>query len=349
MRFTRWSFYLLLSMIAVVFAESLSWSTPIIVANIMTLVFYGLHYILYIDFLAQKNALTLRALAVGGLVLGITTESILTKVIWNPPRVAGDETIKLLGLGVFEVGFIVGIWHVWVSSALPIGLTMSYFGPSNILTKAQMRRLLKWLPLAVFFSASVAGYDPLTLLVAIAVNIFSILLTIAWFRRQHAKHPLSQISQLILTRWERRIIWLAILGLYAVGWVAFRPEAYPETRPFLLGMILVVGSLWMLWRMRLVDTNQALPREDFQFTYRGFVKYTLYFALVSLVLGTIAFFSVPISTVIAIISAFLTVPIGNKYLLRLAWRLVRRKHGLTKAVYTTETLQHRLHVVDQVR
>lgn len=325
MRLTRWSWYLMISMIAVVFAESLSGSTPIIMANVFVLIFYGLHYALYVDFLAQKNAITLRALAIGGLVLGITSESLLTKVIWNPPREAGDETLQILGLGIFEVGFIVGVWHVWISSAIPIGLTISFMGPSGIFNKAQIRRILKWLPLAVFFSASFAGYDPITLLVTIAINVFSIFVTIVWFRRRHRKQPFLQVSQLILTRWERRVMWLGIIGLYALGLVAFRPEAYPEIGPFILGMILVIGSFWLLWRIRLEDQNQTPQREDIQFTYRGFFKYILYFTVTSLILGTLAIISVPVSMIIAMLGSFLTVPFGNGYLVRMSWRLFRKR------------------------
>ncbi len=322
MRKTRWAWYLLLSGIGVVSAEGLSWSTPVIYpVGLLVLIVYGLHYLLIVDFLAARQAITLRSLAVGGVVLGITTESLLTKVIWNPPWDDGTNVTRVLGLGVYEVGFIVLVWHAWMSLAIPISLALTAFGHAELLSPRQMRRILLALPLTMITSAAIQspGMIPAALL-GIPLNAAGIAASAWLYRRYAARAPLRGPEDLRLTRRERRVVWGLILLLYA-AMLPVRADAYPSVGPFVLGMLLLVGSLRLLAAVRRADTGQTPPPGEDRFTARRFWRYSLYFGLVSLPGMGLALVAQPISSGLAIALALLLLLRGDYYVLRLVRRV----------------------------
>lgn len=318
MRKTRWSWYFLMSGIGVVCAEGLSGSTPIIYpTGIFTLLIYALHYILIIDFLAQRQAITLRSLAIGGLVLGFTTESLLTKVIWNPPWDAGDTT-RLLGLGVYEVGFIVMVWHVWMSMAIPFALGLTYFGYAGLLDAQQARRILRYLPLTLVFTATISGVDPALMVGATVLNATGIWLSAWWYRRQA---PLTDNRQIILTRGERRLVWVLTILFYILV-TPTRPEAFPAGGPFLLGMALVIGSVILLVAVRRADAGKMPAANSLRFQAGAYRRYMFYFVALSAVGMIIGVITMPVSTGVAVVGALLLLLVGDFYVVRLAWRLL---------------------------
>lgn len=322
MRKTRWAWYLLMSGIGVVGAEGLSWSTPIIYpAGLFVLIVYGLHYLLIVDFLAARNAITRRGLAVGGVVLGITTESLITKVIWNPPWEEGDNVTRILGLGVYEVGFIVLVWHAWMSLAVPLGLALTAFGHTEIFTPRQTRRLLIALPLTMVFGAAIQspGLIPLALL-GIPLNAAGILASAWLYRRLASRHPLRGLDDLRLARGERRVVWGMILLLYAVC-LPLRKEAYPTLGPFVLGMLLMVGSIRLLIAVRHADRDQTPPPGEDRFTFRGFRRYSLYFGAASILAGGLALMTRPASTGLVLVLTLLILLRGGYYWLQLVRRV----------------------------
>lgn len=307
---TRWSWYLLVSMVAVISAESLSGSTPFIFPlGIFALITYGLHYVLILDFLVGRQAITLRTLAIGGVVIGITTESLMTKVIWNPPW-PGEDPLRILGLGVYEVGFIVGVWHAWMSMALPIALTMTLFGQSAILSPQQVRRILRLLPVTLFYIAALNGFNPLMAIPIVGLNGIGILLTAAWFLRQNKRRPLESIR---LTRIERRILWGLLILLYVLV-LPYRSEAIPTLIPLLLGILLIAASLLLLERVS--RTAQTPPPQPMQYTHKALIHYLLYFMVTGLILMTLGTFGQSITTLIALMASLLLTLWGIYYLWR---------------------------------
>ena len=323
MRKTRWSWYLLLSSIGVVSAEGLSWSTPVIFpVGVFVLLIYGLHYVLIVDYLAARRALTLRGLAVGGLVVGITTESLLTKVIWNPPWDEGDVT-RILGLGLFEVGFIVMVWHVWLSMAVPFALSLTYFGQTGIVSERQARWLLRALPLTMWMGASIQSPDLIPLaLIGIPLNTLGILLAARLYHRYARRQPLTDITQMTLTRRERRVMWGLVILLYALI-TPTRADAFPSVGPFVLGMALVAGSFWLLRAVARADSGRTPLPNTLRYTERGFVRYAGRFGLASIALVIAALVLKPVSAGLMLVAILLSVPVGDGYLARLAWRLRR--------------------------
>jgi hypothetical protein len=327
---TRWAWYFLVGMIATTCAEALSGSTPIIFpTGIFVLVIYTLHYLLIFDFLAARNAITLRTLAVGGLVLGFTTESLITKVIWNPPWDEG-EVIRILGLGAYEVGFIVVVWHAWMSMAIPFALALTCFGYADLLSPKQLRLILRLLPLSMLFIVSI-GTPPITVIPIVLLNGVGIGLAAKWFQRQNQRHPLLSPTHMRLTRWERRLIWALTLLLYALL-IPERREAFPTIGPFILGMFLMIGSIGLLVAVRRADTNGTPLPGEFRYRYRVFIRYQIYFLLVALPLAILAAVTAPISAAIAILVALVALLIGNGYMLRLVYQMVlstrwRRQKG----------------------
>lgn len=279
MHWTRRAWYLLLTLVAVVFAESFSWSTPVIIPDgPLVWLIYALHTILIVDFLAARRALTLRSLAAGGVVLGFTTESLMTKVIWNPPW---QGTVHILGLGLFEVGFVVLVWHAWMSLALPVALTFSIFGQAAILKKPQTRRtILLLLPLTMWLAAAISGADWPTMLRGVASHGIAIGLLAGLYLYLEKKHPLTDLR---LTRWGRALTWGLTILVYALL-IPDRFEAFPSTGPLLLGLALVGGSILFLFLIRRAEANRMPPPTEPSCRLHQFVLYCIYFAAVSLAL-----------------------------------------------------------------
>jgi hypothetical protein len=320
---TRWSWFFLASGIGVTCAEALAWSTPIIYpVGLFVLVVYGLHYLLIVDYLAGKQALTLRALAVGGFVVGITTESLLTKVIWNPPW-NEEEAVRIAGLGVYEVGFIVLVWHAWISMAVPFALALTVFGHAEILTPQQVRRILLALPLTMWMCAAINGPGLVGLaLIGTVLNAAGILLSAWFYQWRAARHPHGGPVDFRLKRKERRIVWGLILALYGIG-LTWRPEAYPTVGPFVLGMLLLVGGIALLIAVGHADQGKTPPACAPVFTTRKFLRYAAYFTLASTALIGLALITMPVSTWVTLCALLLLILPGDGYMLRLAWRVRR--------------------------
>ncbi len=316
---TRWAWYLLLSGIAVVSAEMLSWSTPLIFpVDPFVHVIYALHYILIVDFLVRRRAITWRTLAVAGVVLGFATESLLTKVIWNPPWDEG-ETLRVLGLGVFEVGFIVLVWHAWMSVTLPFALALSAFGKVELLSPRRMRRVLLALPLTMWVAAGLNGAAPPMILLATALNGAGIVLAAWLYTRYARRHPLPSVAALALGTRERRIVWGGLLACYALL-LPVRAEAFPSAGPFVLGMLLLVGSIALLVAVARRDAGQMPRPGAWRYRPRAFVRYLAYFAAVSLALGVLALLTAPVAAPLTVALMLLAMLPGDAYMLRLVWR-----------------------------
>jgi len=324
---TRWAWYLLLTVIGTVCTEGQSWATPIVLVDPFVLLIYGLHYLLILDYLARRRALTLRALAVGGLIVGFTTESLITKVIWNPGWETGERG-HFLGLHVYATGFVVPVWHTWLSMALPFALALTCFGQSRVLRERQAWRVLLVLPLTLWFSASI---QDTALIAAALAGIPLNLLTIAgaaWlYQRQARRAPLLTPDAMALTRRERWIVWALILALYALL-TPYNAAALPGPGPFLLGMALVSGSIWLLSAVARADRGRMVwPDADshLHYTPRRFARYALFYMTSGVLLIALGAIAKPVSTMVTLVGLVPLTLVADAYLLRLAWRVRPRR------------------------
>lgn len=330
MRKTRWAWYLLLTLLGTACTEGQTWSTPVVLADPFVLFVYGVHYLLILDYLARRQALTLRALAAGGLVIGFTTESLLTKVIWNPGWQTGEGG-RLLGLHLYGVGFVVGVWHTWLSMALPFALALTCFGQSQVLSKQNIRRVLLAMPLTQWFSGSLQspGLIPLAL-AGIPSNALGIAAA-AWLYQRQARHaPLRAPADMALTRRERGVVWVLLLGLYALL-LPVNAEALPGPGPFVLGMALVGGSIWLLTAVAHADQGRMAPpisAGEIDYTPRRFARYTFYCAAAGTLLIAAGALTQPISTIALVVGLVPLSLAGDGYLVRLAWRVRPRRRPM---------------------
>ncbi len=320
---TRWAWYLLVTVIGTVCTEGQSWATPIVLADPFVLLVYGLHYLLILDYLARQQALTLRTLAVGGLVVGFTTESLLTKVIWNPGWESGDGG-RLLGLHVFAVGFVVMVWHTWLSMGLPFALTLTCFGQSQVLSEQALRRVLLAMPLVLWYSASLQSPALVpSAVLGIPLNLLAIAGAAWLYERQARRVPLLSPADLALTRRERWIVWALILLLYALL-TPYNAEALPAWGPFLLGMGWVVGSIWLLSAVAQADRGYTAPAhadDPLRYTPRRFWRYALVYGGSGLVLIALGMLTQPASTFVTLVALVPLTLVADAYLLHLAWRM----------------------------
>lgn len=326
---TRRSWYVLMIVIGIVFAEGFSWSTPVILSinGLFVFLIYGVHYTLIVDYLARHRALTLRALAIGGFVVGITTESLITKVIWNPPWDDG-EVIRILGLGLYETGFIVLVWHAWMSMALPFALGLSVFGYAEVLTPRQIQRVLYWLPLTFLYSASIQSLEliPLALL-GIPLNLLLIMWAARWHQQHRQQDPLPNLDAVILGRRARWATWALLLACYALL-IPERAEAFPDAGPFLLGMTIMVWSFWFLRRVAHVDAGKTPPPppqlpDAVTYSARDLRRYGVYLGLTALLLSAIGVVTQPVSSIIVILASLVALVVGDLWFVRLTLRLRR--------------------------
>ena len=320
---TRWAWYLLLTVIGTACTEGQSWATPVILADPFVPLVYGLHYLLIWDYLARRQALTLRTLAIGGLVVGFTTESLLTKVIWNPNWETGEGG-RILGLHVFGTGFVASVWHTWLSMGLPFALALTCFGHSQALSKRLTRRILLLMPLTLWYSASVQ--DPSLIAFAlpgIPLNLLTIAAA-AWLYQRQARHALLSAGDMVLTRRERWIVWVLILLVYAML-TPHNAQALPDLGPFLLGMGLVGGSLWLLSAVARADQGRMTPPDVSGgpcYTPRRFLVYALYYAVAGGVLIALGALTQPASLAVTLTALLPLTLATDAYLLRLTWQVL---------------------------
>jgi hypothetical protein len=177
----------------------------------------------------------------------------------------------------------------------------------------------------MLFGASIQspGLIPLAL-VGIPLNAVGILLSARLYRRYAERHPLRDLSDLVLARGERRIVWALILLLYALM-TPSRADAFPSAGPFMLGMLLLVGSLWLLRTVAQADAGRTPPPNALHYDERRFVRYVVRFGLASLALVIAGLALRPVSTWIVFVAVLLSIPIGDGYMLRLAWRSRRAR------------------------
>jgi hypothetical protein len=157
-------------------------------------------------------------------------------------------------------------------------------------------------------------------LLGIPLNAAGILASAWLYRRYATRNPLRTPDDLRLTRGERRGVWGLILLLY-VAFLPVRADAYPSVGPFVLGMLLLVGSIRLLAAVRNADSGQTPPPGEDRFTARRFRRYSFYFGLVALPGMGLALVARPVSSGLAIALALLLLLRGDYYLLRLIRRV----------------------------
>ncbi len=304
--------YVLLAGIGTVFAEGLSWNTPLVWISPLVPLIYGLHYALIVDFLLRRCALTIPALAVGGLVLGLGTESLMTKVIWNPPWDGADDMPSILGLRVFAVFWVCATWHVWMSTAIPLALAFRSFGHADLLSDRAARRILLLLPLTMGVMVAINQTFPWWIIPAMVANGAGILV-LAWLYQRWGAP-----SELTMTRAARVMVGIVLVALYALL-LNERPEAWPSVGPFILGMALLVGSLALFWRVAERDAGAMPGPGPVRYDGRALARYLVYFSVVGALSMALAALLSVVSLVIAVLIITITSLVSTAYLLRLGW------------------------------
>jgi hypothetical protein len=322
MRKQRWAWYLLICGAAVISTEGLSWSTPIAYPlGIFAIIIYAIHYLLILDYLLEKRALSLRSLAIGGLLVGITTESFLTKVIWNAPWNDGQMP-RVLGIGVYELGFVVNVWHTWMTMFVPFALVYTIFGHSALFSPKIMRRILLALPFTVLLPTAFNGVNWYLVLVPPLLNGLGFAATVYLYRHYQKQHGLQRAEEFRLTTGERRVIW----GIVIAAYILLTPiggkglGAIESPIALLLGCFFVLLSFYLFFAVVRADAGKMPDPLPETFGYRDLLRYILYFELIALLCALLTATVYAVSALIVLAALLITSLLGNIWLIRQLWQ-----------------------------
>jgi hypothetical protein len=279
---------------ALLSAEYVSSSSPVPLLVGFNVLAYVPYYVVLLAVIARAGPLSVRSLYLFGAVLGLGTESFITKVAWAHPAGWAPVLGQAGGFGLWELAVLVFTYHPLLSVLVPVMLCGDAFGlPRRWPLAPRTRRLLlAALPVLTGAFAAFAGQPPTVAGAALAVNAVTLTALVAAWRRWGTP--------------PRRIAapWLAVAVACGAGFAAAAlPVRYLPAPGTLLATIAVLVLLALAFarsvRRDAVTRSAASqppagtppsgepaagerPAPPVSFTWRGYLTYLAGFAVVSL-------------------------------------------------------------------
>lgn len=309
--------YACVLLVALLTAEFVSSSSPIPLLVPLNLLAYGPYWLLLLGVSARHGPLSFRTHYLFGALIGLGTESFVTKVVWGHPESWQPVLPMLGGFGSYELFFLVLVYHPVFSCAVPFLLCRHYLGlPQPVRLADRPRRLmLAGLPVVAGLLLAL-GQSPGMVAVAFAVNAVVLTLVVAAFR------ALGRPPSFRLPRW-------LLVALVAVA-VAVDAVNLPRRfvpGPVTLGVTIVLIALVVLLVVRSVRVDgresRAVTPHLPGFTWRGYLGYLGYFAVALAVSYAPVLVLGDVWRVVAIALACLGGVVGNAYLVVTIVRLFR--------------------------
>jgi hypothetical protein len=241
-----------------------------------------------------------------GALLGLGTESFLTKVVWGHPEHGHPFGAVIGGFGVWELFWTVFTYHAVMSAAVPFALCSYYFGlptPAGFQPKP-LKRVLIAIPIVTGALAALTGQPPVLVVGAFVLNVGLLTIVIAAFRRWPA-NPTFRIG---------RVGWALVL-LVLVGYAGVSLPYRYIPAPLTLTVTAVLLILLVVAFVRSARLDWERPRSaptEPAFTWGGYFRYLAYFfvalgvayALVAAI-GVWGYIAAYIATVLAAIAGTL--------------------------------------------
>lgn len=170
---------------ALLSAEYVSSSSPIPLLVGFNVLAYLPYYVVLLAVITRAGPLSGRSLYLFGAVLGLGTESFITKVAWAHPAGWTPVLGQAAGFGLWELAVLVFTYHPLLSVLVPVMLCGDIFGlpRSWVLAPRTRRRLLAALPVLTGAFAAFAGQPPVMAGAALAVNAVTMTILVAAWRR----------------------------------------------------------------------------------------------------------------------------------------------------------------------
>lgn len=265
--------YACVLLVALLTAEFVSSSSPIPLTVPLNLLAYGPYWLILLGVSARVGPLSFRTHYLFGALIGIGTESFVTKVVWGHPESWQPVLPMLGGFGSYELFFLVLVYHPVFSCAVPFLLCRHYFGlphPAWLPTRPR-RLILAALPVVAGLFLSL-GQSPATVAVAFAVDAAALTTVVAAFR------ALGRPPSFRMPRWL-----LAVLAAVAAAVDAVNLPRRYVPGPVTLGVTVVMLAVVVLLVFRSVRVDSREPRvqppHPAMFTWRGYLAYLGYFAV----------------------------------------------------------------------
>lgn len=261
---------------ALLCAEFVSNSAPAPLLIGYKLLAYVPYYVLLLALIGRYGRLSVRSLYLFGAVLGLASESFVTKVAWAHPDGSNPVLPPVAGFGPWELVTLVFAYHPVLSVLVPVLLAGAAFGlpyPVALGTGAR-RALLAVLPVLTGVFASFGHRDPRVFAAALVVNAITLSALIAAYRRWGA--PVRRVPR-----------WLTIAALVvvvAVTGFALPVRFVPAPATVLVTCAALAVLVTALARSVRRDRDKPAPVVDARpaFSPRWYAAYLVGFAVVAL-------------------------------------------------------------------
>lgn len=220
---------------------------------------------------ARFGPLSFRSYYLLGALLGITTESFVTKVAWGHPADFAAIGPAIGGFSAWELFWIVLTYHPVFSIAIPFLLGCHYLGlPRPAAMRLWSKRLAVFgLPI-VGGALSAFGASPTGLLLATAVNLGTFTLLLA-LNRWWGAPPRFNLN---------RLGWVFVLGVVVVLAAVALPYRYvPDAATVTITVLMIAALAWLFRRsVRLDAARPGSEREHVAtFGWWRYLSYLVYF------------------------------------------------------------------------
>jgi hypothetical protein len=317
--------YALVLYVGLLCAEYVSSSTPVPVVQPessfvpINILAYGPFYLVLLLMSARWGPLSFRTYYIFGALLGLTTETAITDVVWGH-----NETLKPIlgvvgGFGIWEVTFLVFTYHPVFSTAVPFLVLGHYFGLAVPALMGSRTKAIVVYGLPVYTAIVWASGSKPVWLGALAAGANAAILTvlIASNRRFGARPrfvygPLS---------------WALVIALIALIWIVGVVGRYAPAPPTLIATLIGIGLLaWLSVRSARLDSAKPHQPADPMFAWRPYFLYLVYFSAVFLallgVLGLVVGASQPVGDGLFLVFELIPGVLGTIYLIVIALRVI---------------------------
>ncbi|MBF0501536.1 MAG: hypothetical protein HQM09_15460 [Candidatus Riflebacteria bacterium] len=244
----RLRFFLVFAAIGVFLSEACSFNIPYALALPTTYPVYGLIFLFTIDALVRSGERRFFAWYIGGLFVGLITETYVAKVVFY--GLSPDEP-RVWGLAPLQILFVVMGFHPFFSFMLPAYIARRLLGFPLPISISRFRDLLALAAapiytLTAFGVASRRPWSPAAGFLLFAVSAAILVVWVIWLRRR------GYIKDIRLTSEERRWVWWRVtIPIYLFFFFAATNDDHggKHLPPFLpcVAVTIVIALLLVAW------------------------------------------------------------------------------------------------------
>jgi hypothetical protein len=258
---------------ALLCAEFVSGSSPAPLLRGWNLLTYLPYYVVLVALIGRYGPLSVRSMYLFGAVLGLASESFVTKVVWAHPEGWKPVLHPVAGFGPWELATLVFAYHPLLSVVTPVLLAGSVFGTpyrAGLPTRTR-RTMLVLLPVLAGAFASFGHQTPVVFAAALIVNAVTFTALIAAYLKWGTAVPR-------VPRWLLVVALVVIMGWSAAAfWTRYVPSPATVAVTLLVLAVLIVALLRSVHR----DGQQPVPETPPTFRAGRYLGYLAAFTVIA--------------------------------------------------------------------